>query len=118
MTLSEYQLRLEAYQVHQVYEQENLAILAWWTQSVRATKGSAKHPKPVFEEFSDFFDIQKQVDQVRSSFEPDYKPHSHTTKAIDRAKIFNQRLEEFKKLKAAGKIIPWEERRMSNGGKL
>ena len=118
MTLSEYQLRLEAYQIHRVYEQENLAILAWWMQSVQATKGSPKHPKPVFGEFRDFFDIQKQVDQVRLAFESDYKAHSHTTKAINRAKIFNQRLEKFKKLKAAGKIIPWKERRMSNGGKL
>ena len=41
-------------------------------------------------------------------FEADYKPHSHTTRVIDRAKIFNRRLEEFKKLKAAGKIIPVE----------
>lgn len=118
MTLREYQLRLEAYQIHRAYERENLAILAWWAQSVQATKGSPKHPKPVFEEFRDFFDIQKQVDQVRSVFELDYKPHSHTTKVIDRAKILNQRLEEFKKLKAAGKIIPWKERRMSDGGKL
>lgn len=105
MTLREYQLRLEAYQIRRVNEQENLAILAWWIQSVQATKGSPKHPKPVFGEFRDFF-------------EADYKPHSHTTRVIDRAKIFNRRLEEFKKLKAAGKIIPWKERGMKNGGKL
>lgn len=118
MTLREYQLRLEAYQIHRVNEQENLAILAWWIQSVQATKGSPKHPKPVFGEFRDFFDAQKQIDQVRSNFEADYKPHSHSNRVIDRAKIFNQRLEEFKKLKAAGKIIPWKERRVNNGRKL
>lgn len=118
MTLREYQLRLEAYQIRRVNEQENLAILAWWIQSVQATKGSPKHPKPVFGEFQDFFDVQKQIDQVRSVFEADYKPHSHTTRVIDRAKIFNRRLEEFKKLKAAGKIIPWKERGIDNGGKL
>lgn len=118
MTLREYQLRLEAYQIRRVNEQENLATLAWQIQSVQATKGSSKHPKPVFEKFRDFFDIQKQIDQVRSAFETDYKPHSHTTRVIDRAKIFNQRLEEFKELKAAGKIIPWKERGMNNGGKL
>lgn len=118
MTLREYQLRLEAYQIRRVNEQESLATLAWQIQSVQATKGSSKHPKPVFEKFRDFFDTQKYIDQVRSDFEADYKPHSHTTRVIDRAKIFNQRLEEFKKLKAAGKIIPWKERGMNNGGKL
>lgn len=118
MTLREYQLRLEAYQIRRVNEQESLATLAWQIQSVQATKGSSKHPKPVFEKFRDFFDTQKYIDQVRSDFEADYKPHSHTTRVIDRAKIFNQRLEEFKKLKAAGKIIPWKERGMKNGGEL
>lgn len=118
MTLREYQLRLEAYQIRRVNEQESLATLAWQIQSVQATKGSSKHPKPVFEKFRDFFDTQKYIDQVRSDFEADYKTHSHTTRVIDRAKIFNQRLEEFKKLKAAGKIIPWKERGMNNGGKL
>lgn len=118
MTLREYQLRLEAYQIRRVNEQESLATLAWQIQSVQATKGSSKHPKPVFEKFRDFFDTQKYIDQVRSDFEADYKTHSHTTRVIDRAKIFNQRLEEFKKLKAAGKIIPWKERGMKNGGEL
>ena len=118
MTLREYQLRLEAYQIRRVNEQESLATLAWQIQSVQATKGSSKHPKPVFEKFRDFFDTQKYIDQVRSDFEADYKTHSHTTRVIDRAKIFNRRLEEFKKLKAAGKIIPWKERGMNNGGKL
>ena len=118
MTLREYQLRLEAYQIHRINEREDLASLAWQIQSVQATKGSSKHPKPAFEKFRDFFDTQRYIDQVRSDFETDYKPHSHTTRVIDRAKIFNQRLEEFKKLKAAGKIIPWKERGMNNGGKL
>lgn len=115
MSLNEYQLRLEAYQIHQVNEQENLAILAWWIQSVQATKGSPRHPKPVFSEFRDFFDVQKRIDQVRSNFEPGYKARSHTSRTIDREKIFARRIEEFKKLKAAGKIIPWKERRMTNG---
>lgn len=115
MTLREYQLRLEAYKIHQVREQENLATLAWWIQSVQATKGSAKHPKPVFSEFKDFFDSQKLIDQIRSSFEADYSPRASVTKAIDRAQIFNRRLEEFKKLKAAGKIVPLKERGVNNG---
>jgi hypothetical protein len=115
MTLREYQLRLEAYQVRQVKKQENLATLAWFIQSVQATKGD-KHPKPVYREFKDFFDTQKQIDQVRAEFEPDYKAHSQASRTIDRGRILARRVEEFKKLKAAGKIIPWEERRMTNGG--
>ncbi len=107
MTLREYQLRLEAYKIHQVREQENLATLAWWIQSVQATKGSAKHPKPVFSEFKDFFDSQKLIDQIRSSFEADYSPRASATKAIDRALL--------KKLNAAGKIVPLKERGMNNG---
>lgn len=115
MGLREYNLRLEAYKIHRVQEQEDLATLAWWIQGVQATKGSAKHPRPVFSEFKDFFDAQKQIDQIRSSYEVDYSPRASATKAIDRAQIFNRRLEEFKKLKAAGKIIPLKERGIKHG---
>ena len=118
MSLAEYQLRLEAHQIRRVSEQENLAILAWQIQNVKATKGSSKHPKPVFKEFRDFFDVQKQIDQARSDFEPDYQAHSRKRKVIDRAEIFTRRIKEFKKLKADGKIIPWKERRMTNVRKL
>lgn len=115
MSLAEYQLRLEAYRIHRVNEQENLAILAWQIQNVKATKGGSKHPKPVYKDFRDFFDIQKQIDLVRLDFEPDYQAHSQKRKIIDRAEIFTRRIEEFKRLKATGKIIPWKERRMTNG---
>ncbi len=115
MGLREYYLRLEAFQLKRVQRQEDLATQAWFNQIVGEKKGSAKHPKPRFKEFRQFFDTQKQIDKVRSGFEPDYKEQSTEHKVINRAEIFARRVEEFKKLKAAGKIIPLKERGLNNG---
>ena len=47
MTLSEYYLRLEAYQLKELNEREKIAIQAWFNQTVQATTGK-KNPKPKF----------------------------------------------------------------------
>ncbi|EEX27725.1 hypothetical protein QP423_06490 [Lactobacillus jensenii] len=109
MPLVEYQLRMEAYQLQEVKRLEAIHLQAFLNQSVQATTGSAKHPKPKFNRFEKFFDVQKAIDDVRSSFEVDYQ--RTTTPAQEAQQIFAKRMREFKKLKAEGRIIPMSERK-------
>lgn len=112
MTLVEYQLRMEAYQLKQVAQREDVALQAWFNQSVQATVGK-KNQKPKFKKFEDFYDREKYMADVRSSFENDYEA-SHLSKnqlAEKRGSIFMKRMHEFEKLKSEGKIIPLDERR-------
>ena len=120
MTLVEYRLRLEAYELRKVENRENLALQAWMNQGVQATTGG-KNPKPKFKKFKDFYDREAEVDQVRATIEPDYKV-SHLSKAEldkERGQVFAKRMREFKELKAQGKIIPISQRKEeTNGRKL
>lgn len=111
MTINEYFLRYEAYQLRQIKRNEELAYLAWLNQQVQATVGSAKKPKPKYRNFKQFFDSEKMVDEVRSSFELNYlqrKKIKDTKKANEQ--LFIKRLKEFKELKHKGLIKPWNER--------
>lgn len=114
MTLAEYQLRMEAYSLQQIKIQERLHLQAFLNQTVQATKGK-KNPKPVYQKFEQFFNAQKMVDQVRSAYEPDYIPASK--EKLNAEQVFTKRLEEFKRLKKAGKIIPLKDRKeVPDGG--
>lgn len=72
MTLPEYQLAMEAYAIKQTLRREDIAMQAWFNQIVQATKGSDKHPKPMYKKFNDFYNAAELEDEVRSQFEPDY----------------------------------------------
>lgn len=113
MTLVEYELRMEAYQLKQVDRQNEIAHQAWMNQQVQATTGSKSSPQPKFKTFDDFFDKKAIVDQVRSSYEPDYEVSqmSKTELKHSRAQIFAKRMAEFQRLKREGKIIPLSERK-------
>ena len=72
MTLPEYQLAMEAYAIKQTLRHEDIALQAWFNQTVQATKGSDKHPKPRYQKFSDFYNTAEQEDEIRAQFESDY----------------------------------------------
>lgn len=114
MTLAEYHLRMEAYNLQQIKVQERLHLQAFLNQTVQATKGSKKHPKPYYEKFEQFFNVQKMIDEVRSAYEPDYIKQSEVK--LTTADVFAKRVAEFKKLKKAGKIIPLKERKGVSDG--
>ncbi|HAB49802.1 MAG TPA: hypothetical protein DCE17_05105 [Lactobacillus sp.] len=99
MTFSEYNLRIEAYQLKQIKEQEKLALSAWFNQSVQATTGNAKHPKPKYKKFTDFFDAMEMIDVLRDEFEEDYKPRTEKVKEKKRRDLINARLAEFERLR-------------------
>lgn len=116
MTLNEYLIRTEAFQLQTIKRNEELAYQAWLNQQVQATTGSSKNPKPKFKEFRKFFDSEKLIDEVRSSFELDYITTSNKAKLRRNENVFAQRLKEFKELKKQGKIIPWNERTQEERG--
>ncbi len=103
MTMSEFYLRLEAYQLKRLNDQQDLATMAWLNQAVQATKGSAKNPKPQFSRFTQFFDREKEEHKIRREFGDDYSLGSK----MDQEKApqtFAERLAEYKRLRAKGLI--------------
>lgn len=104
MGLAEYQLRMEAYNLQRVSQERDLALQAFLNQSVQATKGSEKHPIPKYKKFSQFFDYDKFVDDVRGHYEPDYQPTSKASLEKKRNDLITQRWREFQKLKQKRKV--------------
>lgn len=103
MTLREYYLRLEAYQLSKLDRREEIALQAWYNQQVQATT-KGKHPKPVYKKFQKFFDRAEQEKEIKRSFGDDYVDKSKRQAKIDDAQLFKQRVDEFKKLKSKGLI--------------
>lgn len=98
MTLNEYQLRMEAYQLQKVDRQEELALQAWFNQSVKATKGKGKHQKPYYTKFTELYNAEEQKDKVRQMFEPDYTPQTQKVTHKSRQKILYERLREYDRI--------------------
>lgn len=113
MTLVEYELRMEAYQLKQVDRQNEIAQQAWLNQQVQATTGSKSSPQPKFKTFDDFFDKKAAIDNVRSNYEPNYEVSQMSKSELKqtRAQVFAKRMAEFQRLKREGKIIPLSERK-------
>ncbi|PXZ21897.1 hypothetical protein DM474_00345 [Lactobacillus helveticus] len=108
MTLVEYQLHMEAYQLKRVAKQRDIFMQAFANQIVKSTKGK-NNPKPVYTKFDQLFNEEKEINKVRSEFEPGFVAERNE-KQIPQ-KIFAKRLAEFHRLKKAGQIIPLSERR-------
>lgn len=103
MTLREYYLRLEAYQLRKVDEQESLAMQAWFNQTVQATT-KGKHPKPKFKKFTQFFNRKEAESRIKHNFGDNYVAISERDKKLSDAQLFEKRVKEFKALKAKGQI--------------
>lgn len=99
MGLAEYQLRMEAYQLKRVGQERDIALQAFLNQSVQATKGSEKHPVPKYKKFSQFFDYDKFIDEIRENYEPDYHPTSKASLEKKRNDLIVKRWREFQKMK-------------------
>lgn len=95
MTIAEYELRMEAYNLRQVEKQYNAATLAWMNRNAQAFD---KDGDAVFTEFNEFFDRDEAVDKVRSNFEPNYQPKIKVKKKQNRQDILLKRIREYQKL--------------------
>lgn len=100
MTLAEYYLRIEAYQLQQAQIQGQLALQAWFNQAVQATKGTGKKPKPQYKKFKDFYDIEQVNADIRATFE------GGTTKKreqLNENELIARRYNEWQKIQAQRK---------------
>ncbi|GBG94649.1 hypothetical protein LFYK43_11080 [Ligilactobacillus salitolerans] len=97
MTLSDYYLAMEAYAIKRTLHREDIALQAWFNQTVQATKGSDKHPKPMYRKFDEFYNTEELEDEIRSSFEDDYV--SERTKARDEQAAINERFAKLQEIK-------------------
>lgn len=95
MTLNEYTLRMEAYQLQKVEKQEELALQAWLNRAVKATKGRGKNQSYYYKNFKQLYDAQKNKDEIRSQFEPGYISLNKQAQEAERKKIMWHRLKEF-----------------------
>ena len=75
LSFADYELGMEAYSIKKALDREDLALQAWMNQTVQATKGSDKHPQPMYKKFEDFYDAREMEDSIRDEFEPDYVSH-------------------------------------------
>lgn len=64
MTLAEYELRLTAYQLKRLDEQELIHQQAWANWQVQATEQRGKKSAPVFNSFKKFFDKEKYEKEI------------------------------------------------------
>ena len=99
MGIAEYRLRMEAYQLKRVGQERGSALQACLNQSVQATKGSEKHAVVKYKKFSQFFDYDKFVDEIRGNYEPDYQPVSKASAEKQRIDLITKRWREFRKMK-------------------
>jgi hypothetical protein len=64
MTMSEYEIRLLAYKLKRLDEQEVIHYQAWANQQVQATKKRGKREVPVFDTFEKFFNKKKMEKEI------------------------------------------------------
>lgn len=65
MTLSEFLIKREAVELRQVDELYNYHLQAWLSQTVQA---QTKTGKPKYKKFSDFFDHEKSISQIKNHY--------------------------------------------------
>ena len=66
LTLYEYEARMYAYRLKQIDKQQDMHLQAWLNHQVTATKESGKKIVPVFKKFEDFFNYEKQIEEVKN----------------------------------------------------
>ena len=74
MTLKEFDIKAEAFALHNERENERIAFQAWSNNQVKAVKQEGGSYKPVYPTFTDFYDSTKEKNKIRSLFEPDFTP--------------------------------------------
>lgn len=77
---------------------------AFFAQVAKSTTGSSESPRPVYEHFSDLFDESSEIDRVRGTYEPGYKPLSKKAREQDINQIIAKRYKQFEELKRQGKL--------------
>lgn len=94
VTLVEYQTYNKAYAI-QLEEKNHLsAIQAWFNQSVKATKGSAKNRQPLYRRFEDFYNHQSHFEAIFKAEKMVAKGKQRRSSLAERNRRMNQRRKE------------------------
>lgn len=100
MTLSEYQLRQEVYQLKRLDTEERMAMIAFYNQLAQSTTGGS-NPRVKYDTFDKLFNRERAERKIRKVFGDEYVLESEGSSQTD---TFVERMKRFDKLKKAGKI--------------
>lgn len=93
MTLAEYELRMESYELKIVNKRLDMATQAFFNTNVQAVDNDGK---PIYKRFNDFFDYISAINDVRSKYESNYVPIKQTKKK-SKVDVFVNRIKEYQK---------------------
>lgn len=88
MTIPEYELRLKAYRLKRLDEQELIYQQAWANWQVQSTKQQGKKQVPIYSTFKKFFDKEKFENEILGIKNLDSK-FNQDSKLIDLMKKAN-----------------------------
>ncbi|MFD2209374.1 hypothetical protein ACFSMW_06590 [Virgibacillus halophilus] len=74
MSLYEYEMKMQAFNLSQVDKQHEMHMQAWLNHQVTATKESGKKQVPVFKKYEDFFNYEKSLKQVEKPKQKSISP--------------------------------------------
>lgn len=88
-TLREFDLYTLSYQIKLQEWRFKASYLAWQNQTVQATEGKGRNVRPKFEDFKDFYDFNKDFNDVFKSKE--IKPKEKPLSLADKNRLLNGR---------------------------
>lgn len=94
MTLAEYELRMESYELKIAKKRLDMATQAFFNANIQAVDDDGKS---IYHSFDDFYDYASAVNKIRSKYEPNYVPIKKTKKKsktdvlIDRIKTYKKK---------------------------
>ena len=97
MTISEYTLRMEAYQLAQTFKMFQATQEAFINRAANATNKKGDHYE--YKNPEDIFNYQEHVDDIRESFERGYVRKTQKLPSMD---DFIRRQREYRRLKKGG----------------
>lgn len=100
MTLNEYRLRFEAYQLKKVEKQHEMAIQALMYRNAKAQDKSGKHYR--FNSPEQLFDRDFAIDEVRKNFESDYQPSSKKSREKAEQELVIERMRKWREMQKGG----------------
>lgn len=89
-TLEEFEIYNMAYAIQQEDKRLNSAIQAWFNQSVKAQKGRGKSTRPVFKNFNEFYDHQKEFDRIFNKNQPNQSGPTRKMDMAERNRLINK----------------------------
>ena len=93
MTLAEYELRMESYELKNANKRLDMATQAFFNANDQAVDSDGKS---IYHSFDDFYDYISAINDVRSKYEPNYVPLKKT-KEKSKTDVLIKRIKAYKK---------------------